>query len=92
MSTINLAEVLYKVERVQGAAAARLVINTLPALALRIVDADMELSIAAARVKAAYPVSLADAYATALGQRLDAAVVTSDPDFKRLEEVVAVNG
>ena len=90
MSTVNLAEVLYKVERRQGASAAKRFIDDLLALAVRFVDADMELSAAAARVKAAFPVSLGDAYATALGQRLDAAVVTGDPDFKRLEDVVAV--
>jgi ribonuclease VapC len=90
MSTVNLAEVLYKLERRQGAAAVQQFIDNVPALAVRFVDADMQLSRGAARVKAAFPVSLADAYATALGQRLDAAVVTGDPDFKRLADVVAV--
>ena len=90
MATVNLAEVLYKVERAQGFPAAQQFIDNLPAIAVRFVDADMELSAAAARVKAAFPVSLADAYATALAQRLSAAVVTGDPDFKRLEDIVKV--
>jgi ribonuclease VapC len=90
MSTVNLAEVLYRLERSQGAAAAQRFLDALAGLALRFVNADMDLSTAAAKVKAAFPVSLGDAYATALGQRLGASVVTGDPDFKRLEGVVAV--
>jgi predicted nucleic acid-binding protein len=53
-------------------------------------DADLSLTVAAARIKASFPVSLADAYAAALAQRLDAAVLTGDPDFQRLEGAAAV--
>jgi len=90
MCTVNLGEVLYWLERRRGAAAAQTLAANMRDMPIGLVDADLDLTVGAARVKAALPVSLADAYAAALAQRLDAAVLTGDPDFQRLEGAVAV--
>jgi predicted nucleic acid-binding protein len=90
MCTVNFGEVLYWLERRRGAAAAYSLAANIRGLPIHLVDADLDLTVVAARVKAAFPVSLADAYAAALAQRLGAAVLTGDPDFQRLEGAVAV--
>jgi len=46
--------------------------------------------LAAAHIKAHYPLSYADAFAVALAQELDATVVTGDPEFKTAESLVPV--
>jgi predicted nucleic acid-binding protein len=90
MCTVNLGEVLYWLERRRGGAAAYTLATNIRELPIHLVDADLDLTVMAARVKAAFPVSLADAYAAALAQRLDTAVLTGDPDFQRLEGTVPI--
>jgi ribonuclease VapC len=90
MCIVNFGEVLYCLERRQGTAAADALVANVRGLPFNLADADLGLTVSAARIKAAFPVSLADAYAAALAQRLNAAVLTGDPDFQRLEGGVAV--
>jgi predicted nucleic acid-binding protein len=90
MCTVNFGEVLYWLERRRGAAAAYALAANVHGLPVDLVDADLDLTVGAARIKASFPVSLADAYAAALAQRLGAAVLTGDPDFQRLEGAVPV--
>jgi len=90
MCAVNFGEVLYWLERRRGVAAANALTGNVRDLPINLVDADLDLTVSAARIKAAHPVSLADAYAAALAQRLDAAVLTADPDFQRLEGAVAI--
>lgn len=91
LCVINLAEVLYTLERRQGMEAARrartLIEGELPII---LVPADVALSVEAAHLKAAHPISLADCYVAALARQLEASVLTGDPDFARLEALVNV--
>ncbi len=91
LCAINLAEVLYRLERLHGEAAVDMARAMLAQeLPVQLVDADRDLSVDAARLKAHHPISIADAYAAALAMRLDATLVTGDPDFRLLEDRVAV--
>ncbi len=90
LSIINYGEVLYSVERRWGKAELQRVIATLDSLPIEIMPVDRPLVMAAAHVKARYPLSYADAFAVALAQRIDAAVVTGDPEFKAVEEFVRI--
>ena len=45
---------------------------------------------AAAHIKANYSVSYADAFAIALAQELNAAIVTGDPEFQAVEKIVRI--
>lgn len=91
LCVVNLAEVLYKVERRLGAEAAREAFVTIrDELPVELVPADLSLSVEAARLKAAHPISLADCYAAALARQLEASVLTGDPDFTRLQALVNV--
>ena len=91
LCVINLAEVLYRLERERGEVSARNAhVLMVEEFSIQLVDADRDLSVRAARLKAHHPISLADAYAAALAMRLDATLVTGDPDFRLLEDRVAV--
>lgn len=47
--------------------------------------------IAAAWIKARYPISCADAFAVATATKLEATVVTGDPEFQAVSELVPVD-
>jgi len=87
---INYGEVLYMVERRWGEIELRKVITRLDDLPIQVMPIDRPLILAAAHIKAHYPLSYADAFAVALAQKLDATVVTGDPEFKHVEELVRI--
>ncbi len=46
--------------------------------------------IEAAEIKAQYPISFADAFATATAIRMDAELLTGNPEFRRVEQLVKI--
>ena len=91
MSAVNLGEVVYRTIREHGLERAQEAVARIGEYSIEIVDVDRELAIAAAYLKGSYRMSYADCIAAALGQRLDAPIVTGDPDFKQLEGQVAID-
>jgi predicted nucleic acid-binding protein len=87
---INFAETLYWTQRRRGTIAFSEVADGLPALPVRLVDIDQELSIEAARLKAGNPLVLADCYAAALALRLEATLVTGGAEFREFEPELAI--
>ncbi|MBS1252993.1 MAG: tRNA(fMet)-specific endonuclease VapC [Anaerolineales bacterium] len=87
---INYGEVLYIVERRWGESELHKVAARLENLPIEIHPADRSLTFAAAHVKAHHPLSYADAFAVALAQMLGSTVVTGDPEFEAVEELVKV--
>lgn len=85
MTMVNLGEVYYRVAKEAGGSAALEALDTVERLPIEFIDADRTLTLAAASVKAQYPLAYADCFAAALARRLDAAVVTGDPEFEQLE-------
>lgn len=90
VSTINLGELAHIVERRHGAALRERTLDRLASFPVQFTEATLERVLAAAHLKACYPISYADAFAVALAQKLDAAVVTGDPEFQRVESLVPV--
>ncbi len=90
LSLINWGEIFYTVRRKQGEALALEVMSDIDVLPIILCDVDRQRVLAAAHIKADYPVSYADAFAIALAQEFGAAVVTGDPEFKKVESVVPV--
>jgi predicted nucleic acid-binding protein len=91
ISAVNWAEVLYRMERKQGKAGyetARQFERTTP---LEAVPVDRELAEAAALLKNAYKLGLADAFAAALAQIKKAELVTADHEFKAVEKEIKIN-
>ena len=90
ISYINLGEVAYWIEREEGEERMRLVLTRLLQLPLIPQEATWPRILAAAHVKAHHPISYADAFAVALAREMEAAVVTGDPEFERVERLVEV--
>ena len=90
ITAVNLGEVAYRSERVFGLERAQEVLAKIEEYAPAVIDVDRELALAAAHLKARYRMSYADCLAAALAQRLGAAVITGDPDFRQLEDQMAV--
>jgi len=55
-----------------------------------VIDADRQLTFAAAHVKAQYALSCADAFAVALAQGMDATLLTGDPEFRQVRHLIAI--
>jgi predicted nucleic acid-binding protein len=80
MSWINLGEVFYVVKRDQGEDEALETVRDLrPKLRLELPSEDRVLD--AARIKADYPMSYADAFAAATAAAHDAILLTGDPEL-----------
>ena len=90
LSVVNYGEILYIVERERGLPAAQKAIAAIDQLPLEVVDADRELAFAAAHVKATHPIAYADAFAVALAQARGASVITGDPEFQHVGQLITV--
>ncbi len=55
-----------------------------------LIDVDRSLTLAAAHIKAQFPLAYADTFAVALGRQENARVVTGDPEFEAVESLVAI--
>ena len=90
ITTVNLGEVFYRAIRERGREHAHEMLGRVEEFGVEIASVDLELALLAASLKAASSIGYADCFAAALAQRLDAAVVTGDPDFHQIEHLVAV--
>lgn len=90
MPVVNLGEVLYITEREQSLEVAQTVLAAVDQLSIEIIEADRSLTLEAAHVKAHHLLSYADAFVVALARQKGAEVVTGDPEFREVEEQVAV--
>ena len=57
---------------------------------IELVDADQKLTYEAAKLKGRYKIAYADCFAAALSHRLNAVVVTGDPEFKKLGDEYSI--
>jgi ribonuclease VapC len=90
MNRSNLGEVHHKTIRVLGPEGAKDFMENFLRLPITIVLPDEPLIWKAAELKAQYPISYADCFAAATALIHNAAVLTGDPEFKKLTKVVSV--
>lgn len=90
MSLINLGEVIYITERERGLAKAQEVLAMIEQLSVEILPVDRQTVLAAAHVKAQYPVAYADAFAIAAAQSYEGMVLTGDPEFEAVRDIVPI--
>jgi predicted nucleic acid-binding protein len=90
-SLISYGECLYIIEREQGVQSAQRAIGIIDQLALHIVPVDRPLVFAAARFKALYPISYADAFSVAVAKLHNGSVLTGDPEFKAVEHEIGIH-
>ncbi len=86
ISLINVGEVLYIIERERDLFVAQRVLAAIDQLPLHIVPVSRAEVISAAHIRARYPISYADAFAVALAQYYDCALLTGDPEFRTVED------
>jgi predicted nucleic acid-binding protein len=84
MTCINAGEVFYITHRKEGVEKAVLAWKGLMQFPIHISDADLEFTLAAAKLKAKYSISYADAFAAALTIKRKATLITGDDEFDAL--------
>ncbi|HTX90276.1 MAG TPA: type II toxin-antitoxin system VapC family toxin [Anaerolineales bacterium] len=90
MSLINLGEVLYITERTRGLPAAQAVQALIESLPLELVEASRDLILDAAHIKASHALSFADAFAVASAMCESAIILTGDPEYQTVDDLVRV--
>lgn len=91
MNEINVGEVFYIIARSRSEAAAEGFLSRLETLPIELIPNTLPSVVAAARIKAVFPIAYADAFAVATALRFDATVVTGDPEFEAVEDLVTVD-
>lgn len=84
LTNINAGEVYYMSYRKDGAAKAELAWRAMNQFPIHIIDADLEFTLAAAKLKVKYRISFADAFAAALTISKKATLLTGDKEFNAL--------
>ena len=90
MSVINWGEVTDIVERERGVAGAQDALDVIDGLPIEILPAPRETVLAAAHIKARFPIAYADAFAVAAAQSTGATILTGDPEFELVRDIVPV--
>ena len=85
ISAVNWAEVLYKVQQLQGDAGVQAAKLFEHETTLVVREVDRELAELAAQLKVSYRLSVGDAFCAALAKQLKAVLVTGDAEFEPLE-------
>ena len=91
LSLINLGEVIYITGRKLSNDKAKEILLDILLLPIQLAEVTMDRVLAAAQVKAQYPISYADAFVVALAQELNATIVTGDSEFKQVESIVKLS-
>jgi predicted nucleic acid-binding protein len=92
LHAIHLGEVYYIILREQGQNTADLAFARIKAFPVRYIDIiDDGLLRKAARLKANYPISYADAFAASMATIHNASLLTGDPEFKKLEKKESIS-
>jgi ribonuclease VapC len=90
ISLINMGEVVYITERERGLAKAQEVLAMIEQLPVEILPVDRQTVLAAAHIKAHYPVAYADAFAITAAQSHEGVVLTGDPEFDVVKDIVRI--
>ena len=84
ISAVNYGEVYGKILRASGPERALMTVHAVSPLPIELLDATPQRALKAADLKAKHKLYYADSFAAALAIEHNAALVTSDSDFRRL--------
>ncbi len=90
MSVVNWGEVYYNTMREEGIAEAEKVILQLDKFPIQIAEVNRNFAYEAAKLKGKYRIAYADCFAVALSVKLNASLVTGDPEFRKLKERISI--
>lgn len=91
MNEINIGEVYYLTARDRSLEKAEEFLQRLETLPIRALSNTFLQVLDAARIKAQFPVSYADAFAIATAIRSNASLVTGDPEFQSVAHLVEIH-
>ncbi len=91
MNEINVGEVYYITARYRSVELAEEMLRRLETLPIQPVGNSFTEVLEAARVKAGFSISYADAVAVATAVRMDAVLVTGDPELRQIEHLVPID-
>ncbi|MCX6049615.1 MAG: hypothetical protein NT075_31330 [Chloroflexi bacterium] len=80
----------YITERERSLTLAQQTLIAIEQLPLLLIEASRSRVLAAAHIKANYPISYADAFVVAAAQEFQATIVTGNPEFTNVTQIVAV--
>ncbi|MCF8053425.1 MAG: type II toxin-antitoxin system VapC family toxin [Desulfobacterales bacterium] len=90
LSVISLGEIYYIIARRRGEQTAIATVEDIFQLPADLIDAATKRVLAAAKIKARYPVSYADAFVVAAAEEFSSTIVTGDREFKEVESSASV--
>lgn len=90
MHIINLGEVFYRLCRVSGMKRGEEILEKIRMLPIKILSISDEEVMEAAKIKAKYPISYADAFAVAKALQSGVTVVTGDPEYKKVSKIIEI--
>jgi predicted nucleic acid-binding protein len=90
MSVVNWGQVYYSTWRAHGPGVARKIIEDMSQLPIEIVDATLDLTRAAAELRANHKLPYTAAFAAALAAQRKASLATSDQDFATVEKKIDI--
>jgi predicted nucleic acid-binding protein len=91
LNWINWGEFLYIVKRRVGPAKTLDALRLLEQLPIELYPVDQPLVRAAAEIKSEHTLSYPDAFCVATAQKLEATVLTGDPEFESIEHLVKIH-
>ena len=90
LNWINWGEFYYIVKRRVGPAKTIDALHLLEQLPIELFPVDQPMVRAAAEIKSEHALSYADAFCAATAQRLNATVLTNNPEFKSIERLIKI--
>ena len=90
INAIHLGEIIYMTKREFGDQKKLEVLANMERLEFRVLPVPNQLIFQAAEYKAQFPISYADCFALASAMEHQAAIVTGDPDFKKVQHLVEI--
>jgi len=91
MNEINIGEVYYMTAKARSPELAEEFLRRLETLPIQPISNSFTDVLQAAKIKARFPISSADAFAVATASRMHATVVTGDPEFRQVEHLVTID-
>jgi len=90
LSLISLTEIAYIVERRHGLPGTQRILSLVGDLPLEVAEVDRQTALAAAHIKAYHAMSLADAFVAVLALAEGGTILTGDPEFRSVEQLVPI--
>ncbi len=91
ISEINLGEVHYKTIRRLGLLSARNYLEQFSELPIHVIPPSSDIILSASEIKAEYAISYADCFAVATALKVEASIITGDPEFRKVERLVKID-